>query len=178
MELPAIKIEDYIRYQIDYFDIDIGNYFEESIKSVIYYLGFNLRDCNKYFQALKLKYRQIKSNQSTRTSNVLFLHILFPLLLGMKIKRPDEYLKVKNGKGKSNFYNLLNSCESIKDYMGRYIGKDELSNLEKYINQLYVFIYINMNEYDLIIHSSLSITRNSCDVLDGFLSCLGEKVQL
>ena len=178
LELPAIKIEDYIRYQIDYFDIDIGNYFEESIKSVIYYLGFNLRDCNKYFQALKLKYRQIKSNQSTRTSNVLFLHILFPLLLGMKIKRPDEYLKVKNGKGKSNFYNLLNSCESIKDYMGRYIGKDELSNLEKYINQLYEFIYINKNEYDLIIHSSLSITRNSCDVLDGFLSCLGEKVQL
>lgn len=62
--------------------------------------------------------------------------------------------------------------------MKRYIGKDELPNLEKYINQLYEFMYINKNEYELTIHNSLSVTRNSCDVLDGFLSYLGEKAQL
>lgn len=178
LELPEISIDKYIKYQIDYIDININNYFEESIKSVINYMKFNLRDCNKYFQALKLKYDQIKNNRSSGVTNILFLDILFPLLLGIKIKKPEIYLNIKKGNEKKEFYNLLNSCESIKDYFERFIGREKISDLEIYINQLYEFMYVNKKEYEISINKGLNINRDSCNVLNGVLSYLGEKIKL
>ena len=60
LELSNIKVEDYVRLSIKLIDIYSRDYFDSAVMDGVKNMQFQLRDCNKYFELLKLKYSDLK----------------------------------------------------------------------------------------------------------------------
>ena len=143
LELPEINIENYINYHIKLIPRDSSYYIDDAIRDVLEYKKFNLRDCNKYFELLRLKYQDIK-NSTTSMHCFFFIGILFPILLAVKIKDINQYNKIKAGNGKEDFFNLMMNCKSLQELF------KELTHLKKIdktiIDELYQYIFISKED--------------------------------
>ena len=175
LELPEIIIENYINYHIKLIPKESSYYIDGAIRDILSYKRFNLRDCNKFFELLRLKYEDIKNTQ-TNEHCFFFVGVLFPVLLAVKIKDINEYNKIKLGKGKEEFYNLVMNCKSLQGFF------KEITHLSEFdktiIDELYEYIFMKKENEGYIINSSFSIKRSYVNKMNELLSYLGEKVKL
>ena len=174
LELPEINLENYINYQIDLIPINSPSYMDEVIKETLKDQRFNLRDCNKYFELLKLKYNDIK-NLAVGFNCFFFIGIMFPVLLAVKIKSLNEYTLMREGKGKEVFRNIIKNktmYEALKE--ATHMDKIEVEDIDR----LYNFMFVNLDEDYIVIKNSFNIRRNFINKMNELLSYLGEKVTL
>lgn len=175
LELPEINIENYINYHIKLIPRDSSYYIDDAIRDVLEYKKFNLRDCNKYFELLRLKYQDIK-NSTTSMHCFFFIGILFPILLAVKIKDINQYNKIKAGNGKEDFFNLMMNCKSLQEFFKEVTHLKEID--KTIIDKLYQYIFISKEDDGYVINSSFSIRRSFVNRMNELLSYLGEKVTL
>lgn len=175
LELPEIKIENYIDYQIKLISSNSCYCVDSVVRDVLKYKKFNLRDCNKYFELLKLKYQNIKFS-SEKDCCFFFTGLLFVALLAIKVKEINEYQLIKNGKGKDEFYNLIIGCRALQEYFKDLIRSNEINRAV--IDELYEFAFVNREKETYVINNNFSIKRSYVDKMNQLLSYLGEKVTL
>ena len=172
--IPIFFLENYINYQIDLIPINSPSYMDEVIKETLKDQRFNLRDCNKYFELLKLKYNDIK-NLAVGFNCFFFIGIMFPVLLAVKIKSLNEYTLMREGKGKEVFRNIIKNktmYEALKE--ATHMDKIEVEDIDR----LYNFMFVNLDEDYIVIKNSFNIRRNFINKMNELLSYLGEKVTL
>ena len=174
LELPEVQLQKYIDYEIGLIPKESSYYMDKAIREVLAYKKFNLRDSNKYFELLKLKYNKVKE-ENTEECGYFFLCILYPVLLALKIKDKVEYDKIKSGEGKDKFLLLILNCKAIIKFMEEIINK-EISEGE--INQIYEFMFINIEMTSINIGGNFFVSRNIVNKMKDLLSYLGEKVIL
>ncbi len=174
LELPEINLENYINYQIDLLPRDSSYYIDTTIREILKNKNFNLRDCNKYFELLKLKYEDIK-NSEVGFTYFFFIGIMFPVLLAIKIKDLNEYNLIRNGKGKEEFKNII-KCKEIYEALKEAIHMDNIEDAT--IEDLYEFMFVDLDEDYKVIKNNFSIRRNYINKMNDLLSYLGEKVTL
>ena len=174
LELPKIVLENYINYQIDLLPRDSSYYIDTTVRDILKNKNFNLRDCNKYFELLKLKYEDIK-NSGVKFNYFFFIGIMFPVLLAIKIKDLNDYNLIKNGKGKEEFKNII-KCKEICKALKEAVRVDEIEDAT--IEELYEFMFVNLDEESIVIKNNFSIRRNYINKMNDLLSYLGEKVIL
>ena len=174
LELPKIVLENYINYQIDLLPRDSSYYIDTTVRDILKNKNFNLRDCNKYFELLKLKYEDIK-NSGVKFNYFFFIGIMFPVLLAIKIKDLNEYNLIKNRKGKEEFKNII-KCKEICKALKEAVRADEIE--DSTIEELYEFMFVNLDEKSIVIKNNFSIKRSYINKMNDLLSYLGEKVIL
>lgn len=175
LELPEINIENYINYHINLLPSNSSYYIDSVIKEILKYKNFNLRDCNKYFDLLKLKYQEIK-NAHVGNSCFLFIGVLFPTLLAIKIKDINEYRKIKNGQGGEEFYNIIANCNTIENFLKEIMYIKDID--KTIIDELYQYIFVKKDDESISIRNNFSIRRVFVNKMNEMLSYLGEKVTL
>lgn len=175
LELPEINIEQYINYQIMLIPRDSTYYVDDIIKEVLKYKKFNLRDCNKFFELIKLKYNETKANHDNLRC-YFFTSILFPVLLAVKIKDINEYQKIKNGNGKEEFRNVIKNCNRIIRYLTEELRIIDVD--DALIDEIYDYMFIKHDDEGIVIKNNFSIQRNYINRMFDKLSFLGEKVTL
>lgn len=175
LELPEINIQNYIDYHINLIPKESSYCIDGVIREVLKYKKFNLRDCNKYFDLLQLKYKEIK-DAKVENRYYFFIGVLFPALLAIKIKDNNEYRKIKEGLGKEEFYNIVMNCNSIIEFL------KEISKAKKIekniIDEIYEYIFVRKDDEGLVINSNFSMKRSFVNKMNDLLSYLGEKVTL
>lgn len=174
LELPEINLEDYINYQIALIPENSHSYMDEVIREILKNQRFNLRDCNKYFELLKLRYEEIKCS-GFGGNYFFFLGIMFPVLLAVKIKNFNGYNLMREGKSKEEFRNIIKN-KIIYEYLQKFTHVDEIEDAD--IDRLYDFMFINLDEDHIIIKSYFTVHRDYINKMNELLSYLGERVTL
>ena len=83
------------------------------------------------------------------------------------------YRKIKSGNGKDEFCKFILKSESVKDILISSLGNDANVNLSKYANEIYQFMYNDIDEQSIIIGGKLHLHRNNVNRLENLLSYLG-----
>ena len=172
LELPEINIEHYINYQIMLIPTNSSYYVDDVIKDILKYKKFNLRDCNKFFELIKLKYNGLKTNNDNIRC-YFFTSILFPVLLALKIKDINEYQIIKKGKGKEEFRKIIQNCNHIMGYLTEEIKITNVDNTV--IDEIYDYTFIRNDDEGIVIGNNFSIQRSYITRMFDKLSFLGEK---
>lgn len=172
LELPEIDLNKYIDYSINLISVNSDKYMDTAILEILKYKKFYLRDCNKFFQLLKLKYEELKC-LGANLSYFLFIGILFPVLLAVKIKDINEYRKIKSGKGKEEFCNIVSNCETITFAIKSLTNNSPVNRNE--IEELYEFMFIHTERANLILRSQFNVKRFYIMKMNELLTYLGEK---
>lgn len=148
MNLPKVPLEKYLVYKgaltkdwvLDKVSIEE---FEN--------LGFNLRDCNRYFKLIDLV-RDYAENQGPfdePNTHVLINCVILPILLMIKLKKANIYYKIINGSGKLEFIEELEK-NSIARYEieSCFMTEEEKKNdmLKDVIGEIYESLFIKPRE--------------------------------
>lgn len=173
LELPKVTLDNYINYQIKLIPLNSSHYMDAVIRDILKYERFNLRDCNKYFELLKLKYDEIKNSQ-VNLNYFFFIGILFPILLAIKIKDMNRYQKIRNGNGKDDFYTIIMNCESAREFLQERMHIEEIK--KEIIDKLYEYIFVNQESEGIIVEKDFRISKNFVNKMNELLSYLGEKI--
>lgn len=175
LELPEINIQNYIDYQINLIPKDSSYYIDGVIREILKYERFNMRDCNKYFELLQLKYNEIKGAKVEKRY-FFFIGIMFPVLLAIKIKDNNKYQRIKAGLGKEDFYNIILNCNSIIIILKELTNSKQID--KSIVDELYEFMFVKKDDEGLVINSNFSMRRSFVNRLNDLLSYLGEKETL
>lgn len=110
--LPNIDLDTYINSK-GIIIAGEGYYLDEVSTEMCKIYNFSLRQCNRYIKLISLVYKQL--NKCNR--NILALHILFPILLAIKMKNLNLYTSIVNGDGELELKNIiLKSKVLIKNF--------------------------------------------------------------
>ncbi|MBQ0167115.1 MAG: hypothetical protein KBT02_08415 [Treponema sp.] len=145
LNLPEVPIETYLQYLE--FDINSSCFKEIICKEVISYLGFQKREINRF-----LKYISIILDNYERRGNFGFcedeckdfiIHIIFPCLIGLKLKSTEKYNAFINGTDCSILVHVL-SGEHFEYYQQKICSKsqnkdDLVQNINTFCQTLFVY---------------------------------------
>ena len=135
--------------------IDLNKYINSKgiiIAGEVYYLdgvptemckiyNFSLRQCNRYLKLISLVIKKLK--ESNR--NILASHVLFPILLAIKIKDLNLYTSIANGDGESELKDIILKSNVLIQIFN--LEMQVSSNIDKTLNFdfhiLYNSIFVN-----------------------------------
>lgn len=175
LELPKIDVNKYINYRIMLIPKNSSAYVDEIIREVLKYENYNLRDCNKFFELLKLKYVETKNNDIIPSYH-FFTNIMFIVLLAVKVKNINDYYRIINGNGIDKFSDIIKKCEQISSYLEETMNIYEVSDED--IDVLYNYMFIKKDDDGITLRGYLNLRRSYINKLFDKLSFLGEKITL
>ena len=173
--LPNINIEKYIN-SLEVIQINYSRYFDICLKEMAIMYNFSLRNCNRYLKLVSLTYDAIRNSIDYTLSRV----ILFPILLGIKLKDINLYNKIINGNGENELKNIIMRSEAIIKVLNHYFEtEDSNSELTFDYSEFYKCIFINKDEVgwkEIIIGNKKIEYAQSRKVLFEMLSFLNDFV--
>lgn len=100
--LPRIDLNKYINSKgiIIAGEVD---YLDEVPTEMCKIYNFSLRQCNRYLKLISLVYKKLNKNDR----NILASHIIFPILLAIKMKNLNLYTSIVNGDGELEFKDII-----------------------------------------------------------------------
>jgi len=119
--LPDLEPKSYIKY-LGY-KTDGGYWKDTAPIEVVEFLGFNIRQINRYYSSLKLIEDFFETTNmfvDDDYSHQLVKFVLIPLAYGLRIKSSDEYDKFVSGKSKAliqEFYHSSSTLEILSQKM-------------------------------------------------------------
>lgn len=157
--LPDIDLESYINSK----GIIIAGeryYLDEVSTEMCKIYNFSLRQCNRYLKLISLVIKRLK--ESNR--NILASHVLFPILLAIKIKNINLYTSIINGNGESELKEVILKSSKIIKAFNSYFGYYEKINDDLYFDfhELYNSIFAN-NEESIIMNNLVKIGNGAID---------------
>lgn len=154
--LPNINIQEYIN-SLKLVDLDSNDYIDICIKEITKILNFSLRKCNRYIKLISLSYNIMKRNGS----NVLGKHILFPIMLAIKMDNINIYNKIISGDGEEDLKAIILKSEELVEVFNDYFNVEiSEKELRFNFNDLYKSIFVDK---DGIGYSSIKIGNRSLE---------------
>lgn len=174
LELPKIELDNYINYHINLIPLYSSYCIDNVIKEIIIKEKFNLRDCNKYFELLKLRYEELRNSQAGMFL-YFFVGMMFTVLLAVKIKNLNEYNLIKNGNGLKAFKKIM-KCPEMDSFFKEVTRSTEINDND--IEELYNFMFVDLGENYKVIKEQFKVHRAHVNKMNDMLSYLGENVIL
>lgn len=138
--LPNIDLESYINSK-GIIITGKGYYLDEVPTEMCKIYNFSLRQCNRYLKLISLVIKKL--NESGR--NILASHVIFPILLAVKIKNLNLYTAIVNGYGELELKDIILKSKVLIQIFN--LEMQVGSNLDKTLNFdfhiLYNSIFVN-----------------------------------
>lgn len=138
--LPDIDLESYINSK-GIIITGKGYYLDEVPTEMCKIYNFSLRQCNRYLKLISLVIKKL--NESGR--NILASHVIFPILLAVKIKNLNLYTAIVNGYGELELKDIILKSKVLIQIFN--LEMQVGSNIDKTLNFdfhiLYNSIFVN-----------------------------------
>lgn len=148
--LSNINRENYIRY-LNVINTLSGDYFDVCSMAICIQFNFSLRQINRFYNLINLVYDYI-SNRDIMYYNEVSLskHILFPIMLGIKIYDINIYNKIIRGEGEYELKEIIIKNRELVNAFNSFfkVGQNKNELLFNF-SELYrkIFIEIQENEW-------------------------------
>jgi hypothetical protein len=124
-QLPEVTVNDYITKQLKVPD---DSYWKNIMpREVVEYLGFTLRETNRYYSSISLVWGYIgtESHFDNSLESNMAKYVFTPFALGLKIHNNQAYEEFIKGKGEEIFSGFINSSNILRHFISRTVGRDK-----------------------------------------------------
>ena len=183
IDLPEIDMTNFMKF----LGLQKESYwFNETVFEFISRYHFTMRDCIRYYQALKVveeyattSFRfRFKEENGKEIIKTFFL----PILLGIKIIDLKSYIEIINGKGFNNFFEIIMNLEIPKDGLSNYMNKEQDGSISEdsfkmQFCNIYNAIFNHKGDYKEYSNNEIMLNRDSYKYMMDALSLLKKELK-
>ncbi len=183
IDLPEINITNFLEFLG--FEKK-GYYFDETVFEIINRYHFTMRDCIRYYQALKVveeyvttpfrfRFKEEKGKEIIKT-------FFLPILLGIKIIDLKSYIEIIKGKGFENFFEIVMNLKIPKDGLSNYMNKEQDGSISEdsfkmQFCDIYNAIFNHKGDYKEYSNNEIMLNRESYKYMMDALSLLKKELK-